>query len=668
MDEQSPRHLKIFVAWPSDVEEERNQAEEVINNLHKIFLRQGCRLEMLDWRKSVPLGANNPEDIILEAAEPETWDVFIGILWKRFGIPPNLINPRTGKPFASGFEAEYQRAHDLWQEYGRPHIMLYRCTRSIPHNSDVGQLGQVQNFFQRIEKHYEVLYKEFDSTDDFAARLENDLTVVIERLLRPGSETTPIAFPHSRLFEDIAEGTDFADRESELAQIQNWLSTDLDASILVHAPSGMGKSRFMERLQQVVQAPSTGSAVLSFNYIALDCHHDEKISTSVEALLLTIHQKLPQPRVSSPSSPTLSELIQAIRFQAVTLKGKKQRLIILLDRIELMSKECRVFVRQKLLPELQNAVYEPLYYPAVIAFGRVQPREWRGRDTVRFRTIELSPFSKGVIKDILLRKTDELNRNEKLNLSFSDEPNNQWAESILKISHGHPRCIVNLVSWLYENHFSMRTDFDSKEMFLSFVMPVIEREILSEDNLAPQEDIDKKSETAKWLRQILPYLCLFRSYSLAELRILVECKVIEDHRIDELENFLRRTFLIDRASSNQASFKPHETIRQLLADAVYYQNPEAFRQIHQTAHHSYHNWIIGTAPLASTNLLGDDPRDFEQVHYIVESLYHYREARRGRPSPDDSPALLERYRNSIRNSARYSRENLLDRLDELLLD
>jgi len=670
------RQLKIFVAWPSDVEEERKSVEKVIKKLNETFKPQGCYLEMLDWRNNVPPEAGNPEDIILEATDPPSWDVFIGILWKRFGTPLKQMNPKTGKPYASGFEAEYEKAHALWQEYERPHIMLYRCTRLIPYDADIKQLKYVQNFFQRIEKRYEVLYKSYGTLDDFENKLSTDLYIVVERLLEPKTavptkkkietkpQKRPVPFPHSRLFEDIAEETDFSNRVNELAQIQNLLSTELGASIMVYAPSGMGKSRLIERLQKVVLTPSSGNTALSFHYIELDCHRDEKISASIEELLLAIHQKLPQPKVSSP---TRSDLIQALRFQTVNLMGQNKRLIILLDRIELMNGECRAFLRDEFLPELQRVVREPAYYPAVIAFGRIYPREWRGKDIVHFKIVELSPFDKAVIKEILLRKTEELKKKEGLNLSFPNNAYDEWAESILNISHGHPRCIVNLVSWLYEQHFAVPTDFDSEETFLSFVVPVIEREILSEDNLAPLEPIEKKSEIANRLRQVLPYLCLFRSYSLAQLRILAHCKLIEENEIGELEELLSRTFLIDHPA-RQAAFRPHEVIRRLLADALYHQHPDVFARIHQAACEFYDAWIAGKARTQSPNLLGEILRDYEQIDYIVEGLYHHSQARRGQYSIDFLKEKLISYLDNIRTSERHTKKNLISILDRLMLD
>ena len=664
VQDRAPKALKIFVAWPLDVKDERDRAEEVIKTLNQEFLSRACYLEMLDWRKSVPPGAGNPEDIILETTDPQSWDVFIGILWRRFGTPLKEINRRTGKPYASGFEAEYQRAHDLWQENERPHIMLYRCTRPIPHDTDVDQLKLVQHFFQGVEKRYEVLYKEFGSLDDFANELAAHLRAVIEKLIAPKPQTKPVVFPHSRLFEDIAEETDFSNRVHELADIQYLLATDLEASIMVYAPAGMGKSRLIKRLQEVMRLPSWGNATLSFYYIELDCHVDEKISSSVEELLLTIHQKLPQPKVTSANRPAL---IQAIRVQAVDLTSQNQRLIILLDRIELMSSECRAFIRRELLPELRKAVRDPAYYPAVIAFGRVHPREWRGKDTVRFKTVNLSAFNKAVIKEILLRKTEELNKKEKRKVSFQVDAYDEWSEIILNISHGHPRCIVNLVSWLYEQHFAMPSNFYSKETFMSFVMPVIEREILSEDNLVPLEPIEERGVRAKLLRQLLPYICVFRFYSRAQLRILTHCNLIKDDEIEALEQQLGRTFLIDRPLSH-VSYTPHKVIRKLLADALYYQAPEIFAKIHQTTYEFYDMWIRSKRKIRLSHLRGDVLQDYAQIEYIVECLYHYTQACRVLQLEASLEELLRRYLNSIRSSDMHTKQSLIEKLDELLLE
>lgn len=650
------KRLRVFVAWPLDVKEERNRAKSVISTLHQVYLQRGWYLEMIDWEDYVAPEAGVPENVILENTDPSSWDVFVGILWQRFGTSPQMVDPQTQQQFTSGFEVEYKKAHDLWQENGRPHIMLYRCTRPVSPNVDLEQLRLVQHFFQGIEKRYEVLYKEFNSPDDFADKLNKYLIAVIEKRIKPKPETRPVAFPHSRLFEDVAEATDFSNRVNELAEIQNQLSTDPEVSILVHAPAGMGKSRLVERLQKVVPSPSSGKTPLAFQYVQLEFHGDDKISTSKEEFSFAVHRQLPQPKAASA---TLPDLLQALRVQAVNLMGKNMRLIILLDRIELMSGECRTFLRRELLPELRRAVKEPAFYPAVIAFGRVHPKEWRGKDSVRFRTVELSPFGKAVIEEILRRKTDELN------LNFPDSAYDEWAEKILNISHGHPRCIVNLVSWLYEQNFAPPTDFSSKETFLSFVVTVIEREILSEDNLAPLEPIDKKSAVANRLRQVLPYICVFRFYSRAQLRILNNCELINAEEIGELEEQLNRTFLIAHPTL-KAWFEPHEIIRKLLADSLYHQNRERFIKINEATCRFYDDWITNPGGSQSTNLLGGTLQDHDLIDYIMEGLYHHSFASKWqKPAPilqDKLTSYLRclRGHNPAKNLTRLLADRMLD--------
>ncbi len=630
-----PRHLKIFVAWPSDVEEERNRAEKVIQDLNRVFKHRDCHLEMLDW-KTVPASGGNPEQVILDEIKPSEWDVFLGILWKRFGTPPNYINPHTGQPYTSGFEAEYDMAHALWQEDERPHLMLYRCNRPISSEiDDLDQLGLVRDFFHGIEKRYEVLYKRYGSPEDFAEKFSLDLTAVVEKILKIGPRDRPTEFPHSRLFEDIADETDFSNREYELSHIQNILATDREASVMVYAATGMGKSRLKERLIEVLSQPFTSSPM--FHCVQLNCRDNKTIGSSIDNLLAAIHQSLGK---AIDSNVGVKELRHQLRIQIMDLKATSKRLILLLDQIELMKEECRSFLRHELLPELRETVSEPSFYPSIIAFGRVNPREWRGEETVRFEAMTLSPFRKAIIVDILRRKSEEMN------LPFPHRAYDQWAEYILKVSHGHPRCILNLVSWLCEEKFSITAaKFDSKEIFQSFVVPVIEREIFSDDNLAPREPIERVNIVANKLRRVLPYACVFRFYSNAQLRILADCKLIEESEITELEEQLSHTFLIDHPTK-LAWFKPHDTIRRLLADWLKHQQPQVFTMINQAACQFYDRWVLGDD--APPNLMGERVQDHDQVYYIVEGLYHHSLAFAGRDLVNALKEKLTHYLKSLR--------------------
>lgn len=85
----------------------------------------------MDWRAVVP-DAGRPQQVIFDQLKPTSWDVFVGILWHRFGTPSGATNLQMGKELLSGTEEEFTTAYNLWKQFKRPRIMLYRCTRELP--------------------------------------------------------------------------------------------------------------------------------------------------------------------------------------------------------------------------------------------------------------------------------------------------------------------------------------------------------------------------------------------------------------------------------------------------------------------------------------------------------------------------------------------------------
>jgi hypothetical protein len=650
-DKNSIRVLRIFVAWPSDVKAERDIAEKVIDDLNEVFKDRDCELEMVDWIKSVPPGPGNPEDRIIEETKPETWDVFLGMLWTRFGSLPKQVKTQTGKLAHSGFEAEYLRAHELWEDHGRPHIMLYRCT--TPQGTDkidADQLKLVQQFFQEIEKRYELLYQRYDSVAEFEKRLTEDLRNVINEIISPEARTPQ--FPHSKSFEDVAEKTGFSNRENELTNIKTVLTTKFENSIMVCAPSGMGKSRLKDQIQKVLSSNTAGNSQPHYHLIQFDCRTDPSICRSIGALERAIYESLINaPHAGAPDA----DFKRLISNEVFRLMGQSRRLIILLDGVELLHVDSLASIRHELLPVLHRAVKRASYFPAIIAFGRNHPLPWRGAGAVRFEPIELSAFTQPVIEEILRRKT------EKLGLSYSDEIYSDWSEHILQISHGHPRCIVNLVSWLYEEKFAPPTAFDTDETFASFVIPVIEREILSEDNLAPLESVPDKIEVARLLRKILPRLCVFRLYSVAHLRLLIKRGLIPEDDVEKLETWLSRTFLID-PPRDRLWYKPHDVIRRLMADMLFRHERKAFQEINKLACSIYDDWILGKGKNAAPQQR--PAQDEIQLRYIVEAIYHHALARKKGRSINELKSKLSSYLSQLRWS--LSRESLLLMLVNLL--
>ena len=144
------KKLRVFVASPSDMAAERAKVEVVTSSLKPLADSLDIVLDVLDWRSVVP-DMGRPEQVILDHVDPDSWDVFIGILWHRFGTPSGGKDPKTKQDYLSGTEEEFKIAYSLWQNHHRPRIMIYHCMRPIPQVAlNVEQYNRVLDFFDQF--------------------------------------------------------------------------------------------------------------------------------------------------------------------------------------------------------------------------------------------------------------------------------------------------------------------------------------------------------------------------------------------------------------------------------------------------------------------------------------------------------------------------------------
>src|SRR5262249_46172065 len=115
--------VRVFVASPGDVQEERNSMEGVVDELNRLFdaiaPERGVRVELMRWETRAHPAGGRPQANI--NAQIRNYDIFVGIMWKRFGSPPG--DP-TGRA-QSGTEEEFNIAYDRWEKTGTPEILMY---------------------------------------------------------------------------------------------------------------------------------------------------------------------------------------------------------------------------------------------------------------------------------------------------------------------------------------------------------------------------------------------------------------------------------------------------------------------------------------------------------------------------------------------------------------
>jgi formylglycine-generating enzyme required for sulfatase activity len=181
------RKLQIFCAAPTDVEDERQRLHAVVAELNRLGQPADSAkiiLEVLDWQHQVSPAPGRPEGVILEQLPPDTWDIFIGILWLRFGSRTGENHPQTGKPFESGTHEEFTAAHENWRQHGRPHIRFYRCVRPPANMLDLkfDHYQKVETFFAQFAAGaaHEGLYGIYQTPEEFEKLVRRDLIKLLE--------------------------------------------------------------------------------------------------------------------------------------------------------------------------------------------------------------------------------------------------------------------------------------------------------------------------------------------------------------------------------------------------------------------------------------------------------------------------------------------------------
>jgi hypothetical protein len=178
--------LQVFVASPADLTDERRALDETITELNATWARSlGVRLDLWRWETSAYPGAAADPQAVINSEAPVDYDVFVGIMWARFGTP----TPRAG----SGTEEEFRSAkarHDA--NPSSVHVMFYfKETPVSPRLIDPAQLSAVSAFRASLGEEG-VLYWPFDSTEQFRAATRLHLTRVVQSFL---AQHAPAARP-----------------------------------------------------------------------------------------------------------------------------------------------------------------------------------------------------------------------------------------------------------------------------------------------------------------------------------------------------------------------------------------------------------------------------------------------------------------------------------------
>ena len=161
---------RIFVASPSDVKDERETLEEIINELNLSALtRINIRVELLKWETHVNPGIGDYPQQVINEDIGKNYDIFLGILWSKFGTPTNDFN--------SGTEEEFYTAYGLHQKNPETiKIMIYFKTAAVPFDKiDTNSIDSIRRFKDDLKKK-NVLFWEYTTIEELQSLLRIQLS------------------------------------------------------------------------------------------------------------------------------------------------------------------------------------------------------------------------------------------------------------------------------------------------------------------------------------------------------------------------------------------------------------------------------------------------------------------------------------------------------------
>lgn len=266
-------HLKVFVSCPEDVEVEKQIVREVCESLTRIN-HPHINVRVIEWKTDTvsQITGERAQSVINDQIK-EDYDIYIGILWNRFGDPE--LNGRTRT------EEEFENALKRYKETRKPLISFYfkNDPAYLPTEYEREQLLAVRKFQKRVSELG--LYKEFKG-GEFQRKVWEDIEYKIRNWARLTNPPIPKkAFDENRDYlprktvpakEYGTMGGSFLFSKSSKDTLD--VIEQYDRIVLL-GDAGVGKTTELERIRQYFS--KRGSPFAPF-FLSLNKYVNEDLS------------------------------------------------------------------------------------------------------------------------------------------------------------------------------------------------------------------------------------------------------------------------------------------------------------------------------------------------------------------------------------------------------
>lgn len=137
--------IRVFLASPSDTTEGRKSAADIVDELNNINTSDNIELELIKWETHAYSGIGDDAQDVINKQLNNDYDIFVGVMWKRFGSPTSRAS--------SGTEEEFLKALNAFRNKSRPiKILFYFSQTPIPFaDIDVDQIQKINSFKDNLK-------------------------------------------------------------------------------------------------------------------------------------------------------------------------------------------------------------------------------------------------------------------------------------------------------------------------------------------------------------------------------------------------------------------------------------------------------------------------------------------------------------------------------------
>lgn len=166
---ESRKILKVFLASPGDLADERQLARQVVNEVNQLAGEAfGCQIELVGWEDTLSV-FGRPQATINQ--ELERCEYVVGMMWKKWGTAPAL-----DPTYTSGFEEEFRISMERKRTTGRPEIsMLFKHVEDEYLRDPGEQLRKVISFKKELVDGKEILFESFENVGDFERKFRRHM-------------------------------------------------------------------------------------------------------------------------------------------------------------------------------------------------------------------------------------------------------------------------------------------------------------------------------------------------------------------------------------------------------------------------------------------------------------------------------------------------------------